>query len=348
MRKLYKFESNEVSDKEIIENLPDEKIQEIEELIKKATKKDIDLEEISKEESTDSESEKSNEAAGVMGTLFLISLVPLILEAGGNIINLVNKKLGVSFSKEQWKQYKALLKIKSAYKQLIKNGSAKLSYDGKTTEVTWKDWTKLGERATEIMKSLGYNYFDLNWKSALVKKMSKNESKISLRYIKTFESFKIYEGGGHTGIKLKTFDSDWKPSFTKEGDTEFIKNEINRIDDEISTNLPIGTMLGDGLVNAGHKLHSAYTYPIRLFLKGIAFVTKWEKMQKKKNREIAANLIYATVMVVWAGWGIYDKMSHFKGIASAKDILLKVWKESKSTEDAIKSLIELNPGGIFK
>ena len=343
MKNLHKFESNSISDEEIIKNLPDEKIKKIEELIKKATKKDVNLEEIVSKEDEDKK-EETNEAAGIMATAFIISLVPLILEAGGSIINLTNKKLGLTFNQDQWKQYKALLKIKSAYNQLIKKDTAVLKYDNDSITVTWKDWSKLGEKATEIMESLGYN-FDLNWKSALTKTSSKNES---FRYLKKYESFILNEGSGHGESKIKHFGPDWKPSYTKEGDLEFVKNEIERINDNISINLPIGTKLGDALNKAGHKLHSAYTYPIRIFLKGIAYATGWKKMKDKENREKAANLIYAVGMIIWAGWGIYDKLSHFKGIASSKEILLKVWKQSKSLSDAVQAMIELNPEGLFK
>ena len=396
-----------VSDEEILDKLPDEKVEQIEDLLKKVTKKSVDLEKIAQkddpkkgsEEKGDEkdskgskeEDEGKNEAVGTVATIAVATIVPLILEAGGNFANLINRTLGLKFTKQEFKQYRFLKKVLSAYKELLRREFGDLHYGGKTFRYSWKGggggsgekWTELGKKADEELKNMGWSGDpQIYYKSGLKKDLTKKESLHRFGHLVKFESYlnEEFNPFGLFGKKNKkdksqpekspvedkekdkkdwkeaqklfgddhkhgseTYDSNWEPSYSKE-DSEFVKNEIDRIEELMKTNLPIETTIGNKLKTTGHKLHAAYTYPIRLFLKGIAWYYNWKWMKNKENRTIAANVIYAFAMLLFTGMLIWDKLSHLHGVSSYSEMILKNYKSGVSIEEFVNGLVVIWKG----
>lgn len=97
---------------------------------------------------------------------------------------------------------------------------------------------------------------------------------------------------------------------------------------------------GGAWKDAGHKLHKAYTWPIRGLLKLISYGTdKGSKLRDPKYREKIANIIYGIVMASVAGYGIYSHIGHLTGIGPISATLADVAKGAVSVKDAITSAL---------
>ena len=97
-----------------------------------------------------------------------------------------------------------------------------------------------------------------------------------------------------------------------------------------------GSDFGKKLKDAGHGLHNIYTSPIRALLWIISkFTPKDSDLRKKEIREKIANIIYATGMIAFAGYGIYSSLSGLPGVAEAATAILDGAKGGKSTAEII-------------
>lgn len=74
--------------------------------------------------------------------------------------------------------------------------------------------------------------------------------------------------------------------------------------------------LGKLLAKASHGAHAVLVSPIAVLLKGMAFMSKNKWL--KENYKEAANLIFAILMIGYAGYGIWHSL---EGIASVKSAL---------------------------
>jgi len=97
-----------------------------------------------------------------------------------------------------------------------------------------------------------------------------------------------------------------------------------------------GSDFGKKLKDAGHGLHNVYTSPIRALLWVISkFTPKDSDLRKKEIREKIANIIYATGMIAFAGYGIYSSLSGLPGVAEAATAILDGAKGGKSAAEII-------------
>lgn len=99
-----------------------------------------------------------------------------------------------------------------------------------------------------------------------------------------------------------------------------------------------GSDFGQWSKKQAHKLHHAYTWPIRTFLKGWAFFKKDSKLKDKKYRERVANIIYAISMAIYAGVGILSHLGHLHGVAPVSTAIAEGVKEGKSLVDIFKGI----------
>lgn len=103
-----------------------------------------------------------------------------------------------------------------------------------------------------------------------------------------------------------------------------------------------GTKIGNMAKHAGHSLHEAYTFPIRKMLQFVAWTSekfgKKTKLSDEKYRERLANIIYATVMLSIAGFGIASHITHLAGVGPVITTLADGVKAGKSIVDIVKDV----------
>ena len=113
-----------------------------------------------------------------------------------------------------------------------------------------------------------------------------------------------------------------------------------------------GTKAGNKLKEWGHKLHHAYTYPIRKMLDGIAWFQKLQhsfygdkkplgKLQDEKYREKVANIMYAGIMMTVAGVGVASHLKHLHGVGPALTTIADGVKAGKSLADIVQGALDL-------
>lgn len=106
-----------------------------------------------------------------------------------------------------------------------------------------------------------------------------------------------------------------------------------------------GDKTGNKFKKWAHKLHGWYIIPI---LKTLQF-TAWtaEKFGKKTElsdpeyREKVANIVYAVIMALAAGYGAIDSLLHLKGVTDVATFIGKSVKAGKSTQEIIKGALLL-------
>lgn len=100
-----------------------------------------------------------------------------------------------------------------------------------------------------------------------------------------------------------------------------------------------GSDFGKTLKKAGHSLHNVYTSPIRALLWVISkFTSKTNDLRKKEIREKIANIIYASGMVIFAGYGIFESLQNLPGVAEAATAILDGVKGGKSVEEIVTNI----------
>lgn len=100
-----------------------------------------------------------------------------------------------------------------------------------------------------------------------------------------------------------------------------------------------GGRMAKFLKEAGHSLHSLYTSPIRALLWTISlFTPKGSDLRDKKVREKIANIIYATGMVIYAGVGTYQSLTHLYGVSEAATAIIDGTKTGKSVSEIIQDI----------
>lgn len=105
---------------------------------------------------------------------------------------------------------------------------------------------------------------------------------------------------------------------------------------------PYETKAGAILKHAGHSLHHAYTAPIRGLLNLAGKLTKkGHTLRDKKKNEIRANVIYATIMIFLAGYGVASHIGHLKGAADVAITVADGAKAGKSLSELIEGALEL-------
>jgi hypothetical protein len=137
------------------------------------------------------------------------------------------------------------------------------------------------------------------------------------------------------GVRLKGLDFDRNDSPEEKKAKQEIKALDKKIDDEFNTKV------GDFLISGGHELHKAYVTPILLVLEGIAvFAPEGSKIKSLDYRKKVANIIYAGVMLVVAGVGIYHSLAHLSGVKDAAAAMVELAEEGASIADVVSAGLE--------
>ena len=100
-----------------------------------------------------------------------------------------------------------------------------------------------------------------------------------------------------------------------------------------------GSDFGQWMKTAAHKLHSAYVFPIKKILAGIAFFQKKDaRLKDPKYREKVANVLYAITMAIVAGAGILSHLGHLSGVGNVSITVADMVKEGSSLKDIFKAV----------
>ena len=100
-----------------------------------------------------------------------------------------------------------------------------------------------------------------------------------------------------------------------------------------------GSDFGQWMKTSAHKLHSAYVFPIKKILAGIAFFRpKDAKLKDPKYREKVANVLYAITMAIVAGAGILSHLGHLSGVGNISITIADMVKEGSSLKDIFKAV----------
>lgn len=106
-----------------------------------------------------------------------------------------------------------------------------------------------------------------------------------------------------------------------------------------------GDKTGNKFKKWAHKLHGWYITPILKTLQFAAWTA--EKFGKKTElsdpeyREKVANIVYAVIMALAAGYGAIDSLLHLKGVADVATFIGKSVKAGKSVQEIIKGALLL-------
>lgn len=103
-----------------------------------------------------------------------------------------------------------------------------------------------------------------------------------------------------------------------------------------------GSKVGEKLTHAGHSLHKVYTGPIRALLWGVSkFTSPTSDLRKKEIRDKIANIVYAALMVGYAGYGVWHSVSHLSGVSEAATAILDGTKGGKSVSEILAGIPSL-------
>lgn len=110
-----------------------------------------------------------------------------------------------------------------------------------------------------------------------------------------------------------------------------------------------GTKAGNKMKEWGEKLHHAYVWPIKKMLQGIAWYErlvgrkdkgKLSKLQNEESREKIANIIYATIMLSIAGYGVAAHIKHLAGVGPVLTTIGDGVKAGKSTKEILNGVLD--------
>lgn len=141
--------------------------------------------------------------------------------------------------------------------------------------------------------------------------------------------------------------ADYKAQY-KEAEKSGDKKAMHDLHDKVHA-----SKLGKLLAKTSHAAHAVLVSPIAILLKGIAFMNgnKWLKANYKE----AANLIFAIIMIGYAGYGIWHSLEGITSVKSAvahlgtnmeklTHLTVDATKGTDMTVDVLKVVI----GKIFK
>jgi hypothetical protein len=106
-----------------------------------------------------------------------------------------------------------------------------------------------------------------------------------------------------------------------------------------------GSDFGKWMKKSAHKLHSAYTSPIRLALYGLSRISKpSSKLRDEEFRTKVANVIYAITMVTLAGIGIWGSLGNLAGVNEVTGVVLKGIESGTNTSEIRKQAVGILMG----
>lgn len=271
-------------------------------------KKAVEGEEVEKKEGE--EGEKTNEGA-VLLAITIASLLPAVMEAAGSLTNLLKQKYGINLDEKQMASVKKINDGITAYNKLLKDPKATVKFEKKPyTRENWEEISNV--LSTELaLPDLAFGKgYDAHGHHAPAAKPAEGE--------------KVEDKKEEPAVAAKVAESAEAPEVAKKGDeaTDQIKREIEKLKSQ--RDKVFGAKFGNWLKEKGHGLHSVYTSPIRLVLRGIAkFSKKSSKLRDEATREKIANVLYAITMISLAGYGIMSTLNHMAGVGEVAQILLK-------------------------
>ena len=350
------------SEKEILEETPEDKKDKIEDILAKhfpeakgqldvdaSPNKDADVEKkegegddnVEKKEEGDvdvekkegEEGEKTNEGA-ILLAITIASLVPAAMEAVGSLSNMLKQKFGINLDEKQSANLRKINEGITAYNKLLKDPKAKVKFSNK--EYTRENWSEISNLIATTVGvpelAFGKGYDDDHGHHA--KPEAKAEEKTDKPAV---------QGQAPVVAAKPVVESSETPEVAevaKKGDeaTDQIKREIEKL--KSKRDKIFGTNFGKWMKEKGHALHHAYTSPIRLILRGIAKVSKKDsKLRDEATREKVANVIYAITMVGLAGYGIMSTLSHMAGVGEVAQIMLKGIEGGLNTSEIRKQAL---------
>jgi hypothetical protein len=332
------------SDKEIIEELPEEDKKRIEELIKKhapeAKGKEVDLDNIPapKEEMKKGE-EKVEESAVNEGLLLTaVALIPIALEAIGSISNWFKRNFNINLSEEQIAELGKINDAISVLKELRNHSKQNISYGVKCNstgiEYNTKTWFRL---LNDLSKKI--NNPEIAYGKGHGHGHGEHESETKSILSKVGDEI-FNKAHSSTEIKMPDPTEDFT-NITVGKAAPYITIEINKL--KSIRDKKFGTNFGNFFKKLGHKIHSLYTLPIRAVLYGLSGFGLVGPLKKEETRIKVANVIYAFMMLGIAGFGIVDALKTMSGVAEVSSIILKGWESQAQMaslrEESIKTLI---------
>lgn len=336
------------SDKELVADSSEDEKSKIEDLIKKHFKQDIDLDKAPRprkegDENTEdtktegenpedkkTEGEGTNEGA-VLLAITIASLIPVAMEAVGNLSNLLKRKFGINLTEDQLKQVKYYNDAITAYNKIITKGTAK--FEG--TDYNWKNWNELGTKLFELTKNEavqfgkgseflghGHGHGDKHEETPKEEVSKEQPTEQTKPETKTPETTQQKETPKEEVKESLLLEAEAAKVTGTNADKKLVETEILKL--KAIRDKLFGTSFGNWLKENGHKLHHAYTSPIRLALWGMAKLTKRDsKLRDEQFREKVANVIYSITMVSLAGVGIWQGISHLHGVNEVGALILK-------------------------
>jgi hypothetical protein len=352
------------SEKEILEETPEDKKDKIEDILAKhfpeakgqldvdaSPNKDANVEkkegDVEKKEGEDDanvekkegeEGEKTNEGA-ILLAITIASLVPAAMEAVGSLSNMLKQKFGINLDEKQSANLRKINEGITAYNKLLKDPKAKVRFgtkESKVKEYTRENWSEISNLIATTVGvpelAFGKGYDDDHGHHA--KPEAKTEEKTDKPAV---------QGQAPVVAAKPVVESSETPEVAevaKKGDeaTDQITREIAKL--KSKRDKIFGTNFGKWMKEKGHALHHAYTSPIRLILRGIAKVSKKDsKLRDEATREKVANVIYAITMVGLAGYGIMSTLSHMAGVGEVAQIMLKGIEGGLNTSEIRKQAL---------
>jgi hypothetical protein len=329
------------SDKEIIDDLSEEDKKRIEELIKKhapeASGKEVDLDNIPapKEEKKGVEDKVDESSVNEGLLLTAVALIPIALEAVGNISNWFKRKFKINLTEEQIIELGKINDAISVLKKLRKNSKENIAYGLKCNatgfEYNTKTWYKLLNDLSKKMNNPDIAYGHGHGHGH-------GEHEAETKSVLSKVGDEIFNKA-HASSEIKMPEPG--ESITGEKAGAFITIEINKL--KSIRDKKFGSNFGNFLKNTGHKLHSLYTLPIRAALYGLSGFGLVGPLKKEETRIKVANVIYCFMMLGIAGFGIFEALKGMAGVAEVSGILLKGWESQAQMaslrEEAIKVFI---------
>jgi hypothetical protein len=323
------------SEKEVIEEAPEEEKAKIEDIIAKhfpETKGKLDLD-------TKEETEKTNEEGGILLAITFASLIPVLMEAAGSLSNFLKRKFGINLDESQMEKIKLMNDAITAL-EILKKGDENTKVNKNVfLNIEWKrsGWDalcnkladKLGieelkagveehKHSDKFAPNLAMNKSDrlVPKKEELAKKKNLEDAKLGKGEKTLFKD----EVGYYIGLEIQK-----------------IKNKRDEL---------FGTDLGNLIKNGAHKVHNFYTSPIRLALYGMSKFSKpSSKLRDEEFRTKVANVIYAITMVTLAGIGIWGSLGHLAGVSEVTGVVLKGIESGVNTSEIRKQAIGILMGG---
>ncbi len=322
------------SEKELIEEAPEEQKAKIEDIIAKhfpETKGKLDLD-------VKEETEKTNEEGGILLAITIASLIPVCMEAVGGFSNFLKRKFGINLDESQMEKIKIMNDAITALKQLKAGDENTKVNKNVFLNIEWKrsGWDALCNKLADKLdiKELKAGVEEHKHSDKILPNLSMNKSDRQVPNAEKIESKKKLEDAKKGEGEKTMFKDDVGYQIGLE--IQKIKNKRDQL---------FGSDFGNWMKEKAHKLHNLYTSPIRLALYGMSRVSKRSsKLRDEEFRTKIANVIYAITMVTLAGIGIWGSLGNLAGVNEVTGVVLKGIESGTNTSEIRKQAVGILMG----